>query len=175
MGEVTPLSKVSGQPVSAPTPFNPMVHDVSRFDCGKAALNDWLRNRAAKSEGASARSYVACDKNMVAGYYCLASGNVAHALVNSKTRQNMPDPIPIFTIGRLAVDSEYHGNGIGAGLLQDALRRILTASQTIGARAVLVHAIDQEAVGFYAAHGFRQSPTDELTLWLPIDEIVKNL
>jgi GNAT superfamily N-acetyltransferase len=175
MGEVTPLSKASGQPITAPAPFHPLTHDVSRFDCGKAPLNDWLRNRAAKSEGLSARVYVACDRNTVIGYYCISAGSMAHELADTKTRRNMPDPIPVMVIGRLAVDKEFKGKGIGAGLLQDALQRILNASTTVGARAVLVHAIDPEAVGFYTAQGFRQSPTNELTLWLPVNEIIANL
>ena len=162
MGNVTPLSKVSGQPLSAPTPFNSTAHDVSRFDCGKQPLNDWLRFRAAKAEGLSSRAYVVCDKAMVAGYYCLSTGSIAHDATNAKLRQNMPNPIPVMIIGRLAVDTEYMRRGIGSGLLRDALLRICTASKTIGARAALVHAIDQEAVAFYTAHGFRASGGDSV-------------
>ena len=175
MGEVTPLSKLSGQPLSSPTPYNALMHDVSRFDCGKPPLNDWLRFRAVKSEGLSARSYVVCDRNMVAGYYCIATGTIAHAAVNAKLRQNMPDPIPVMTIGRLAVDNEYKGKGMGPALLRDALLRIVGTSKTVGVRAALVHAIDAEAFAFYLAQGFRPSPTNELTLWLPIEEIIASL
>jgi GNAT superfamily N-acetyltransferase len=175
VGEVTPLSKASGHPVSAPTAFSAQSHDVSRFDCGKAPLNDWIRQRAAKSEGRAARSYVICDKNFVCGYFCISTGSIAHEHVNAKLRQNMPNPIPVMIVGRLAVDIDYQGQGYGAGLLKDALQRCLQASATVGARAILVHAIDQETVAFYLAQGFRQSPTNELTLWLPIEEIIASL
>jgi GNAT superfamily N-acetyltransferase len=175
MGEVTPLTKVSGQPISAPTPYNALLHDVSRFECGKPPLNDWLRDKAVKSEGKSARCYVTCDQNSVIGYYCISTGSIAHAQVTAKLRQNMPDPIPVMILGRLAVDAQYQHQGIGPSLLRDALLRMVQVSGTVGARAVLVHALDQEAVGFYTAHGFRQSPSNQQTLWLPMEEIIANL
>jgi predicted N-acetyltransferase YhbS len=175
MGEVTPLSKKSGQPVTAPAPFNAQFHDVSRFECGKAPLTDWIRLRAATSEGRTARTYVICDGRSVIGYYCISTGSIAHAEVTAKLRKDTPNPIPVMILGRLAVDTEYKGEGLGAALLRDALRRMVGASQTIGARAVLVHSLDQEALGFYLAQGFRQSPTNELTVWLPLEEIIANL
>lgn len=174
MGDVTPLSKASGQTLSAPVPYQALFHDVARFDCGRPPLNDWLRFKAAKAEARSARTYVVCDKAVVAGYFCISTGSISHDRVTAKLRQNMPDPIPVMVIGRLAVDKDYQGQGLGPGLLKDALLRCLQASETIGARAVLVHALDDQAHAFYLAQGFHQSPTNKLTLWLPLEEIIKN-
>lgn len=147
-------------------------HDISHFDCGKPALDDWLRTKALKSEARSARCFVVCEGKAVIAYYALSTGNVAHAGAPRALRQNMPDPAPVIVIGRLAVDRAWHGKGIGGFLLKDALQRILIASQHVGARAVIVHAIDDEAVPFYAAYGFKPFPGEPRTLWLPIETIV---
>jgi GNAT superfamily N-acetyltransferase len=100
---------------------------------------------------------------------------VQHEGAPRKLRQNLPNPTPVVIIGRLAVDKAYQGKGIGRGLLKDALLRITKASELVGARAVLVHAVDQEAVPFYARYGFRSFPMGNQSLYLPIDEIVAAL
>lgn len=92
-----------------------------------------------------------------------------------KLRQNAPDPTPVVIIGRLAVDKAFQGKGLGRGLLKDALLRITKASEMVGARAVVVHAVDQEAVPFYARYGFRSFPIGNQTLFLTIEEIVRSL
>lgn len=150
-------------------------HDTSRFDCGKPPLNDWLRYRAIISEGRSARCYVLCLRSSVIGYYCISAGAVQHDGAPNKLRRNMPDPIPVVIIGRLALDRNYQGKGLGRALLKDALLRITRASELVGARAVLVHAVDQEVIPFYARYGFRSFPTNNQTLFLTIDEIVAAL
>jgi GNAT superfamily N-acetyltransferase len=160
--------------ISAPEPIG-SDHDVSQFDCGKPVLDDWLKTKALKSEGRSARCFVVCESKAVIGYYALSTGHVAHAGAPRALRQNMPDPAPVIVIGRLAVDRAWHGKGIGSHLLRDALRRILAASQHVGMRAVIVHAIDDEAVPFYAAYGFRPFPNEPRTLWLPIETIAATL
>lgn len=160
--------------LSPPTPII-RDHDVSRFDCGKASLNDWLRKHALRNEGRADRTFVVCDGARVVGYYALAAGAVFHAEAPGALRRNMPNPIPIFVLGRLAVDREYQGRGLGAGLLKDALKRFLTVSREIGARAILVHAIDDSVVPFYAHSGFKAFPQTPLTMYLPIDEIVAAL
>jgi GNAT superfamily N-acetyltransferase len=109
------------------------------------------------------------------GFYCLAAGAVQHQGAPRKLRQNSPDPIPVVIIGRLAVDKTLQGQGIGRGLLKDALQRITKASELVGARAVLVHAVDQEAVPFYARYGFRAFPLGNQTLFLTIDGIIRSL
>ncbi|MGC9953381.1 MAG: GNAT family N-acetyltransferase [Rhizomicrobium sp.] len=162
MGKVNPLS--------APEPISD-THETDRFDCGKDALNDWLRSRAAKSEGRSARCYVVCAGRVVVGYYCLATGAVMHSGAPRALRANLPDPTPVMVLGRLAVDKEFQGRGIGKDMLRDALVRVLQASRVVGARALIVHAIDDEAVPFYAAFGFRSFAGDARTMFLPIEAI----
>jgi GNAT superfamily N-acetyltransferase len=174
MGEVREFAESSGG-VSAPSPLTPE-HDCSRFDCGKVPLNDWLRHNALKAEGRSARCYVAATgRGVVLGYYCLATGAVEHDGAPRKLRQNMPNPTPIVIIGRLAVDKDAQGTGLGRALLKDALLRVTKASQLVGARAVIVHAVDHEAVPFYARYGFKSFPIGNQTLFLPVDEIIASL
>ena len=165
------MGKVS--PLSAPEPISD-IHDLSRFDCGKAALNDWLRSRAARSEGLSSRCYVVCAGRTVVGYYSLSTGAERHngaGRAPRALRANMPDPTPVMVLGRLAVDKEFQGRGIGKDMLRDALQRVLAASRVVGARAVIVHAIDDEAVPFYAGFGFHSFAGDARTMFLPIESI----
>jgi len=152
-----------------------LTHDTSRFDCGKIPLNDWIKHAAARSEGKSARCYVLCSKSTVVGFYCIAAGAVQHEGAPRKLRQNMPNSSPVVILGRLAVDKAYQGQGLGRALLKDALLRITKASELVGARAVLVHAVDQESVPFYARYGFRSFPFGNQTLYLPIEEIINSL
>lgn len=174
MGEVTPYSKLALAALSPPAPFQAS-HDVTRFDCGKVALNDWICDTALRSEGRTARCYVVTQRNLVVGYYCLAAGAVQHEGAPRKLRQNSPDPIPVVIIGRLAVDKTLQGRGLGRGMLKDALARVTKASDMVGARAVIVHAVDQESVPFYARYGFRAFPMGNQTLYLTIEDIVKAL
>lgn len=152
-------------------------HDVETFDCGKPTLDNWLRKRALENEktGAS-RTYVVCCGKKVAGYYSLASGSVVHADAPSKIRRNMPDPIPVMVLGRLAVDINHQGKGIGKGLIKDAVMRILQASEIAGIRAILVHALDEEAKKFYVEQcGFMSSPIHPLTLMVTLADVQKSL
>ncbi len=174
MGEITPGARAPAI-FEAPEPLN-LSHDTSIFDCGNPSLDDWLKTRALKSEGRSARCYVVVSQNqVVAGYYCVSAGAVAHEGAPRKLRQNMPDPIPVVIVGRLAVDRRHQAQGLGRALLKDALLRITKASSLVGARAVLVHAIDENAVPFYASYGFQPFPSSNLTLFLPIDQIIASL
>jgi GNAT superfamily N-acetyltransferase len=141
----------------------------------KVALNDWIRDTALRSEGRTSRCYVVLQRNVVVGFYCLAAGAVQHEGAPRKLRQNAPNPVPVAIIGRLAVDKALQGNGLGRALLKDALSRITRASELVGARAVIVHAVDQEAVTFYARYGFRVFPFGNQTLYLTIDEIIASL
>jgi GNAT superfamily N-acetyltransferase len=174
MGEIRPFPPALAATLLPPAPLLP-THDVTRFDCGKIPLNDWLQHRALRSEGRSARTYVACSRHTVIGYYCLAAGAVQHDGAPRALRKNMPSPTPVVIIGRLAVDKNFQGRGLGRALLQDALLRITKASDLVGARAVLVHAVDQETVPFYARYGFKSFPNGNQTLYLPIEEIIANL
>jgi len=173
VGALTPGSPA----VQTLTPPQPIAerHDVSQFDCGKPPLNDWLRQRALRNEGLASRCFVVCDGNEVVGYYALAAGSVGATDVPGVLRRNMPRSIPVLVLGRLAVDARQHGKGIGPGLLKDALRRALTVSESVGARAILVHAIDQEVVSFYTQYGFKAFPEGELTLFLPMRDVAAAL
>jgi len=151
-------------------------HDLSQFQCGEPALDDWLRRRALQNEerGAS-RTYVVCAGLRVAGYYALAVGAVAHAGTAGRVRRNMPDPVPVMMIGRLAVDDEFHGRGLGQGLLRDAMLRTLQAADIAGIRAILVHAIASDAQRFYERHGFVRSPIDPLMLMITGADVAREL
>ena len=168
MGEVTTLQ--SGD-LTSPAPLT-AAHDLTDFDCGKSVLSDWLRSRAWKNEGrGGSRTYVVCDGNQVVGYYAIAAGAIARERAPSQLGRNMPDPLPVLLIARLAVDTRYQGKRIEAGLLKDALLRCLNASKEIGASAVLVHALDDDAVAFYLQYRFKPFPAEPRTLYLPISHV----
>lgn len=169
MGTVTPISSAR-TPLSEPAPIN-ADHDVSKFDCGKVDLDIWLRSRALKNDGKASRCFVVCDGQTVVGFYALAAGSVRPDQVPPKLKRNMPPQIPVLVLGRMAVDKTQQGKGLGAALLIDALRRALSVASDIGARAVLVHAIDQEVVPFYTQYGFKPFPDGELTLFLSTTDI----
>jgi len=172
MGEVTHEPKRSDPRLSAPVPLT-AEHDFSAFDCGEAALNDWLRHRALKNESRFARTYVVCEGNRVVAYFCISAGAVERAAAPGKVRRNAPDTIPVSVIGRLAVNRDHEGKGLGADMLADALRRIAVASQAIGIAAVLVHAKDDAAKRFYMKCAeFIEYPADSRTLFLPMETVV---
>ena len=152
----------------APEPISP-AHDLSQFDCGVPVLDDWLRQRSLRNESRFSRTYVVCDGARVAGYYCLSAGAVQREAAPGKLRRNAPDSVPVSIIGRLAVDREYGGQGLGASLLADALRRIAGAAQSIGIAAVLVQAKDEAARAWYLAQAeWLEFPAGSRTLWLPV-------
>jgi len=128
-----------------------------------------------KNEGRSSRCFVVCEDNSVVGYYCTAAGAVERGKLPKKFQRNLPESVPVVIIGRLAVDKRKQGKGIGPGLLKDALLRILNASREVGARAVLVHAIDNDVVPFYRNYGFLSFPTEARTLFLPLETIANGL
>ncbi len=163
--------------IKAPTPLE-IDHDIKNFDCGRPSLNDWLQKKATKAQhvGGSARTYVVCSpEGRVVGYYSLATGSINREDAPGKVKKNSPNPIPVILIGRLAVDQEFKGKGFGYGLLKDALLRIVAAAEEIGVRAVLVHALDEQARNFYLKHGFYESPTNDLTLMITVQEIRRSL
>jgi GNAT superfamily N-acetyltransferase len=149
-------------------------HNLSEFNCGEPSLDDWLRRRALQNEKSGAsRTYVVCAGEQVAGYYALAVGAVAHAEAPGRIRRNMPDPVPVMIIGRLAVHKDHQGRQIGPGLLRDAILRTLQAAEIAGVRAILVHAISERARKFYEGCGFIPSPMDPMTLMITVVEAVK--
>ena len=151
-------------------------HDVSGFDSGVPDLDDWLRKRALANEDTGAsRTYVVCAGGRVVGYYALASGGVAQAQAPGRVRRNMPDPVPVMILGRLAVDRSWQGQSLGRSLLRDAVLRILQAAEIGGIRAILVHAISEEAKRFYQRYGFGESPADPMTLMMTVADAEKAL
>jgi GNAT superfamily N-acetyltransferase len=158
--------------LSAPVPLSPD-HDLSSFECGVPALDDWLKERAIKNESRFSRTYVVCEGEHVVGYYCISAGAVERAAAPSKLRRNAPNSIPVSIIGRLGVSRSHAGQGLGSDLLGDALRRIALASQSIGIGAVLVQAKDEAAKRFYLARAeFEEYPAESRTLYLPIETVV---
>jgi GNAT superfamily N-acetyltransferase len=147
------------------------LHRIEDFDSGNSQLDDWLKRRAMKNEleGAS-RTYVLSTREVVVAYYCLANGAVAQAAATGRVRRNMPDPIPVMVIGRLAVDRHWQGKGIGRALLRDAILRTLQAAEIAGIRAILVHAISEDAKQFYEQCGFTASPVDPMTLMVKVND-----
>jgi len=151
-------------------------HDTDDFDSGSAQLDDWLRRRALpnEAEGAS-RTYVVCQRRRVVAFYCLANGAVLQQAAPGRVRRNMPDPIPVMVLGRLAVDHRFQGRGFGKALLRDAILRTLQGADIAGIRAILVHAKDQRAKAFYERHGFLASPSDPMTLMLRLKDAAATL
>lgn len=144
-------------------------YQLDDFSCGVNSLDDWLKKRAIPNQmtGAS-RTYVVSEGIKVAGYYCLASGALELNDTPSSIRRNMPNPVPVAIIGRLAVDNAYQGRGLGVALLQDAVVRTSQAGSILGIRGILVHALSIEAKAFYEHHGFIASPTQPMTLVLSL-------
>lgn len=152
-----------------PAPLSPE-HRLDSFACGVAVLDDWLRRRALANQASGAtRTFVVTDEaQVVMGYYALAAGAVAHEQATRSVRQNMPDPVPVMILARLAVDARAQGMKLGAALLQDALHRCMRVSRNAGVRAMLVHALDERARGFYEHYGFKASPAHPMTMMLRI-------
>jgi GNAT superfamily N-acetyltransferase len=159
----------------APEALTPR-HDLSGFDCGEQSLDDWLRKRAlANQTSGASRTYVLCAGAKVVGYYALAAGAVAQQEATGRVKRNMPDPVPVMVLARLAVDRKYQGQGIGVALLRNAILRTLQASEIAGIRAILVHAISDAARKFYEKSGFHPSPINPMTLMITVEEVRREL
>ncbi len=169
MGEVEPRE------ISAPEKLNP-AHDLSQLRCGEPELDDWLKRRALHNEESGAsRTYAVCAGKQVVGYYALAAGAVAHRDAPGRVKRNMPNPIPVMVIGRLAMDLKFQGRGIGSALLKDAVLRTVQAAEIAGIRAILVHAISENAKRFYEKLGFMASPTNPMTLMITVQAAAHTL
>ena len=156
----------------APEPIQPS-HDTSSFDCGNPLLNDWLKRRAlANHSGGATRCYVVTQANAVVAYYAMSAGAVAAGQATGNVKRNMPDPIPVLVLARLAIDQNFQNQALGKALLKDAVLRAMRVARDVGVRALLVHAIDTSAQTFYLKHGFSASPTAPMTLMLRLPEVV---
>ena len=152
-------------------------HITEAFDCGIPDLNSFLVNHALTNQKAnSAQTYVGCEDRQVIGYYSLAVGSAIHASAPSRvTRGLAKHPVPVMLLARLAVDRHYQSQGVGKGLLKDALLRTAQAADIAGIRALLVHAKDDNAKRWYSAFDFEESATDPLHLFLLIKDIKRIL
>ena len=160
---------------TAPEPLSAH-HRTGGFDCGIAALDDWLKRRAAANQASGAsRTFVVCEKvaegAAVVAYYALASSAVASTGTPGRFRRNMPDPIPVVVLGRLAIATTHRKRGLGRALFQDAARRVLHAADAIGIRGLLVPALSEEAKAFYLRLGFEPSPLDPMTLMVTLADL----
>jgi len=161
--------------LSAPTPLLAS-HVTDEFDCGEPVLNDWLIKRALKNENSGAsRTFVVCQNNRVVGYYVLATGSVMHKQAPSKVRRNMPDPVPVMILGRLAVSKNVQSAGLGRGLLRDAILRTLGVSKQAGTKALLVHALSGAAHKFYRQCGFIESPLAPMILMITLKDAANHI
>ncbi|RJF87443.1 N-acetyltransferase [Oleomonas cavernae] len=148
-------------------------HAVTGFNSGVASLDDWLKRRALANQASGAtRTYVTCADGRVVGYYALASGSVNVTAAPGRFRRNMPDPIPIVLLARLAVDQSCRGQGLGRALFRDAALRVINAADAIGIRGIVVHAISEEAKAFYIALGFDPSPLEPMTLLITLGDLM---
>jgi predicted N-acetyltransferase YhbS len=161
--------------LSAPKPIGTN-HQIGDFTSGVVSLDEWLKRRAlANQASGAARTFVVCEADKVVGYYALASGAVNVAAAPGRFRRNMPDPIPVVVLARLAVDRSYQGRSLGRALVRDAARRVLNAAEAIGIRGILVHAISDGAKAFYLAVGFEPSPIEPMTFMVTLTDIRKSL
>jgi len=157
--------------LAAPSPIDD-AHEIGAFESGVPSLDDWLKRRAKANHASGAsRTYVVCEDRRVVAYYALAAGGVDLVMAPGRVRRNMPDPVPISVLGRLAIDKAWQKHGLGRALIQDAGRRVLQAADIIGIRALVVHAISEEAKAFYLAVGFEASSLQPLTLMATLADL----
>jgi GNAT superfamily N-acetyltransferase len=146
---------------------------VDAFDCGQAALNQFLQRHAFVNQKAnSAQTYVCCHKDAVVGFYSLAVGSVNPEAAPSRVMKGLArHPVPVMILARLAVDKEHQRKGLGQALLKDALLRTAQAADIAGIRCLLVHAKDDAARQWYESWEFDPSPTDPYHLFLMLKDL----
>lgn len=146
------------------------------FDCGVTDLDQWLRKRARSNDLSGAtRTYVSTYEGRVVAYYALTVGSIEHAAATGKVRRNMPEPVPVAVLARLAVGKTFQGTGWGGDLLIDAVSRVLSAAEIFGIRAMLIHAFSERACAFYERHDFVRSPIEGLTLMATLSDLRRTI
>ncbi|MCD6705356.1 MAG: GNAT family N-acetyltransferase [Thiobacillus sp.] len=156
------------------TPPEPITadHALADFDCGEPSLNEWLKKRALKNHGGGAsRCFAIRNGKTVIGYYCLSAGAISHEAAPKAMRRNMPNPLPVLLLGRLAIDRHHHNQGIGQALLRDAMLRSVSISSNARVFALLVHALTEQAKQFYLSRGFVASPLQPMTLMMTTETV----
>lgn len=152
-------------------------HDLSKFSCGKPSLDNWLRSRALSNQQKGFTVVmVVHDAGRVVGYYGLAPTAVVPVSLPRSVRTGQPpDPVPCLLLGQLATDLEWLGKGIGTGLLKHALERCVQGATLIGGRALIVNAVDEDAMAFWRRRGFLPSKDDPMVLSRSILDIAASL
>ena len=162
---MTPFTLTPPAPISN-------AHVVDGFACGEASLDAWLKRWALRNHASGAsRCFVACTDNVVVGYYSLSAGAISHEAAPKALRRNMPDPLPVLLVGRLAIDRRYHNQGLGQALLRDAMIRAVGVTKNAGVFAILLHAISEPARRFYLSRGFVESPIQPMTLMMTLETV----
>lgn len=148
-------------------------HQLNNFNSGELLLDEWLKKRAIRNNASGAsRCFVICDdKKEVFGYYCLSAGAIGRESAPKAMQRNMPDPLPVLVLGRLAIDKKYHNRGLGSALLRDAMIRSVSIAEDVGVFAVLIHSLSEQAKRFYISRGFVESPFEAMTLFMPLETI----
>jgi GNAT superfamily N-acetyltransferase len=145
---------------------------MENFDSGEQSLDEWLKKRAFKNQASGgSRCFVLCNKKQVIGYYSLSAGAISHEIAPKAMRRNMPDPLPVLLLGRLAIDKRYHNKGLGSALLRDAMIRAVNVAKDAGIFAILVHAISEQAKRFYMSRGFIESFLQPMTLIMTLKTV----
>jgi len=157
--------------LSPPSPIS-VDHELDNFDSGESSLDEWLKKRALKNQASGAsRCFVLCNGRKIIGYYTLSAGAISHEAAPKSMRRNMPNPLPVLLLGRLAIDKNYHNKGLGSALLRDAMIRGLSIAGDAGVFAILVHALSEQARRFYLSRGFVESPLQEMTLIMTLETV----
>ena len=148
-------------------------HDVRSFDCGRDSITTWLQSHALNSQrNESARVYVVRRGGPVVGYYALSAGSVEKDDAPERVGKGLSAlPVPVVILARLGVDVSEQGGGLGKALVKHALIQAAAGADVIGARALLVHALDEEVVPFYEQWDFEPSPTHPLHLFLLMKDL----
>jgi GNAT superfamily N-acetyltransferase len=136
-------------------------------------MDSWLKRHALDNEGKASRTYVVTEREVVVAYYTLAVGCLNLKSLPRRLRHNLPEQVPVMVLGRLAVDTEHSGQGIGSCMLREALQRTVQVAEQVGIRALVVHAINDEAVQFYTRIGFTALPGEPRSLLMPIETIIR--
>lgn len=157
--------------LSIPLPIS-VDHELIDFDSGEPSLDEWLKKRALKNQSSGAsRCFVLCSGKKVIGYYSLSAGAISHGSAPKTMRRNMPDPLPVLLLGRLAIDKNYHNKGLGSALLRDAMIRAVSVAGDAGVFAILVHALSEQAKRYYLSRGFIESPLQPMTLIMTLETV----
>ncbi|OII38659.1 GNAT family N-acetyltransferase [Plantibacter sp. MMLR14_011] len=145
---------------------------LSDFRCGVDVLDSWLRGYARNNErsGGSKTMVSVTTEGRVAGYYCLSASSLVREDTPQRLAHRAPDPIPVVLIGRLAIDQEFTGLGLGTALLQHAVLQAISAAEIIGMRAILVHALTDDVIPFYERFGFERFPGSSRALYLLVSD-----